>query len=122
MSILVSGEGAHRAAAESGRALGSLAPPFVRKGVVDLHAGNAQMRAVLRILSMLNKHRVPWALENPATAYVWSTPEFKKLAAQPFIAAAIVDQCAFGTRWKKRTKVMFAICDVCDVRALALRQ
>ena len=83
-----------------------------------LKRGNKHIPAVLQLLGTLLKYRVPWALENPQSSLLWKTPDFPKLLLRPDVSSCVFDQCAFGTPWRKRTRVMFGMCDYDDIEAL----
>ncbi|CAK0826016.1 unnamed protein product [Prorocentrum cordatum] len=50
---------------------------------------------------------VPAAIENPATSWVWQTKWAVHAAKQTNVKVIDFDFCAFGTQWRKRTRVMY---------------
>ena len=47
--------------------------------------GNKCFRAAIDLIQCLDKHRVPWILENPSTSKCWWLPPLKKRCLQPRI-------------------------------------
>ncbi len=48
---------------------------------------------------------IPIVIENPNTSFLWSAPVLVALAQAPCFRSHQVDQCAYGTRWRKRTRL-----------------
>ena len=65
--------------------------------------GNATAKASLEILSWLNRVRTPWILEHPHGSYLWQTKQMQKVLAE--CEVFVVDQCRFGAKWRKRTRL-----------------
>ena len=65
------------------------------------------MKAALELAWIYQRCGVPFALEYPASSFVWQAPEVKWLLAQPGVDMVIVDICYWGTPWRKRTAVVF---------------
>ena len=74
--------------------------------------GNRIMRACISLLTLCAKKGVPAALEQPATSYALKTPEVLSLLERGVVTAIVVDFCAYGTAWRKRTCLL-----VCNVDA-----
>lgn len=68
--------------------------------------GNDQTRATVRIVKTALRFKIPIVLENPCQPMLWQTPAIAALCRDPPCRTAIVDTCAFGTRWRKRTKFL----------------
>ena len=67
--------------------------------------GNDSMRFVAQLIRLCLKHNVMVVVENPSGSRLWITPEFQKLL--PLAASDdLVDYCAFGTSWRKRTRLV----------------
>ena len=62
--------------------------------------GNKLMRATLRIVRMLLRHKVPFCVEHPAGSLFWATEEAQALGKHPAVRIVVIDQCAFHTRWR----------------------
>ena len=66
--------------------------------------GNACFKSCFSIIRLLDRYRIPWILENPATSKCWSLPFFQSISVQPHIHVVITDFCQYGTPWRKRTR------------------
>jgi hypothetical protein len=67
--------------------------------------GNAVMRVVARIVSVAIECEVPVIIENPECSYLWSAPEMLTLPHKFMFREIKYDACAFGARWRKRTRL-----------------
>jgi hypothetical protein len=72
-----------------------------------LALGNNIFRHALRLLRWLAKAGLPCALEHPINSRIWHTKELQALIAQFGGIIQVLDQCQVGTRWRKRTKLLF---------------
>ena len=72
----------------------------------QLEEGNQLMRNTLRIIALAMKMNIPWIFEHPATSYVFDTEEWQRLLSSLGVWSARIDQCSFGTRWRKRTRIV----------------
>ena len=88
------------------------------KDAVKVDIGNACARATLKFTRACNRHSIPWAVENPHSSKLWLLPEFERLACDPHTQVKVVDFCAYGTPWRKRTRLMFGNVDACDLARL----
>eukprot|EP00959_Pyramimonas_sp_CCMP1952_P175874 3675096-Pyramimonas_sp.AAC.1 len=52
------------------------------------------------------RYHVPYALENPLASYMWRSKVMREKIL-PFSRALDLHQCAFGSRWRKATRVIF---------------
>ena len=68
--------------------------------------GNACFRAALKIIKWLDKYKIPWILENPSSSKAWFIPELVSLQNAAHTHLVETDFCQFGTRWRKRTKLL----------------
>ena len=73
------------------------------QAAVDL--GNAQLRFALSLVSLGRSTGAPVHLDNPGTSWVWSTPGMQALLGASDATVFNLDMCAFGSRWRKFTKV-----------------
>lgn len=69
--------------------------------------GNACFWAALKFIKWLDKHNIPWILEQPSSSKAWYLPEVVALEQSNHTHALLTDFCQFGTRWRKRTKLLF---------------
>ena len=74
--------------------------------VESVRIGNACMRAALRLIRIFERHRVPWILEHPRTSRAWWLEAFNKLQRLPHVELLFLDQCQYGTPWKKSTALL----------------
>ncbi len=93
--------------------------PFSERDLASLAAGNLQLRRLLPLLKDLQLMQVPWILENPATSNIWHVPALKRISRERGAEVILVDQCAFGAPWRKRTRLLCCNCDGQDVLALS---
>ena len=78
------------------------------------------MKVVLRICKTVLKFNVPFCLENPATSRVWYTDEVSKLIdAGAYLVT--VDQCMYGSLWRKATAFLCGNIDPIDREAFCKR-
>ena len=68
--------------------------------------GNATLRAAISLIKVFHKLKIPWILEHPHASFAFQTPELKEIMAQTNVSAAVLDQCRYGTPWRKRTRVL----------------
>ena len=68
--------------------------------------GNSCARAALRIIRDCNKFNLPWALEHPRSSRLFWTREFQNLMQQDNVIICDLDQCQYGTPWRKSTRVL----------------
>ena len=72
----------------------------------SVEIGNGCMRRALNIIAMLNRLGVPWLLEHPRTSRMWKLPEVVRLLKHPKVRVTFLDQCQFGSAWRKSTTIM----------------
>ena len=49
---------------------------------------------------------IPVALENPSTSWLWSLPCIQRIMQLNNVQITVVDYCAYGKPWRKRTTIM----------------
>ena len=74
--------------------------------VESVRVGNQCMRAGLRLIRVFERHRVPWILEHPLTSRAWWIPALKRLRDLPHVDFIVLDQCQYGTAWRKATGLL----------------
>ena len=99
---------------------GSLEQPSAA-ATKSVRRGNACARAALKLISSLEAHRVPWLLEHPRSSKLWRTQEFISLANRSHIEICHLDQCQYGTRWRKATTLMCSHVDPYNLHRLHRR-
>ena len=86
-----------------------------------IRIGNLCLSVTLRILHACHKHHVPWILENPHSSKLWMIPQCQALVDDYKAQPSVVDFCAYGTRWRKRTTLLSGHIDPADLDRLASR-
>ena len=81
--------------------------------------GNLQLRRISVLIRVLLQYGIPWILENPDPSTVFWTDELREFANDPMAESITIDQCAFGTPWRKRTRLSCGNCDSIDLDAWA---
>ena len=71
-----------------------------------LRIGNECMRAALNLIRCFQSCKIPWVLEHPATSKAWYLPEIRKLQSDVDVHLLVTDFCQWGTRWRKRTRLL----------------
>lgn len=84
----------------------------------SVHLGNACFRTCLEVMRLLDRYKVPYILENPATSKAWYLPPMVQHSQQPFVHTVVADFCQFGTPWRKRAKFLTAHIDHLDLSRL----
>ena len=96
------------AQSRGGRAIRSQAEP---RGLAHLtnaeqaraDEGNRLLDSLYRILDVLNRHRVPYVIENPSRSYLWHDPRLLNLLASRQALFSRIHQCSYGAPWRKAT-------------------
>ena len=86
--------------------LPGLAPGCQKK--VDI--GNQQVKFTAHIIRSCIRYNIPCMLENPLTSMMWAAPSISRGMRAPSCEAYSLDQCQYGTRWKKATQVFSWCC------------
>ncbi len=76
--------------------------------------GNATARATCRLIEFADGLNLPVILENPVNSMLWIVPRLVKLRSRPSCQVVLLDQCRWGTRWRKRTRVAAWNCQGID--------
>eukprot|EP00959_Pyramimonas_sp_CCMP1952_P099152 2073001-Pyramimonas_sp.AAC.1 len=67
--------------------------------------GNSQLKFCLSLIRTCCRLRIPVAFESPSTSWMWQVPQLARLCKRQDSRACVVDHCAFGCRWRKRTRI-----------------
>ena len=70
-----------------------------------LEAGNATMKASVEVAHACLRARIPSIFENPHSSLAWKTKAWQALAEMSDVQQVVLDQCRFGTPWRKRTRL-----------------
>ena len=76
------------------------------------------MRAALCIIRSLQRAKVPWMLEHPHASYAFQLAEVRRLRRSPGVSEVVLDQRRFGSRWRKRTRLLIGNVEYDDVQCL----
>ena len=95
--------------------------PISAKDSESLRLGNLTMRSTLRLIKLFTRLGIPWALENPFSSNMWWVPALRKYWESGKAQLIVVDQCAWGRPWRKRTRILISGCDAQDIAALERR-
>ena len=68
--------------------------------------------------SVVEKDRVPWVIEHPRSSRAWYLPFFRQLVKRKHIIVCDMDQCQYGTRWRKSTRLICSRIDACSAPRL----
>eukprot|EP00438_Fugacium_kawagutii_P018254 Skav220446 [mRNA] locus=scaffold254:128743:132882:- [translate_table: standard] len=83
---------------------------FENLGPADMakvREGNLWMRFSAQVFNLCMKLHIPVTMENPFRSRIWLCPPMKYLLRRKQCFSVDVDYCAFGTRWRKRTKFLY---------------
>ena len=86
--------------------------------VEKLEVGNACILAALKIIKTLDRHGVPWVLENPHSSKMWYLPPLVDFQNSCHTTTIVTDFCQWGTRWRKRTRLLAGNINPIDLERL----
>ena len=69
-----------------------------------LLTGNATFYFTCRIIRLCLKRNVPVILENPSSSIMWHARALSALIKSGIASVCDLDQCQYGTPWRKRTR------------------
>jgi hypothetical protein len=81
-------------------------PNFSETDAKNVAASNKTAEVSADIIALCCKLGVPCALENPATSMIFSSPYLSNIISHKNSSSCVFDFCAYGTRWRRRTKVV----------------
>ena len=84
------------------------------KEQIRVEKGNQLLQASFDIIHRLQKRKVPWIFEHPHSSYAFQTEQMKAWMLEPSIHARVLDQCQYGTKWRKRTRLVMGNVDELD--------
>ena len=87
-------------------------PHLSPSDALKVSRGNCLARFSFGLFSLCRTLRIPVVLENPSTSWLWSLPGALALARLYNVRDVDVDFCAFGTPWRKRTRLRFCHLDL----------
>ena len=59
---------------------------------------------------------IPVGLENPSSSWLWKQPVAQRVSKRAGVQRLMLDFCAFGTPWRKRTAILYANADLSGLR------
>ena len=78
-------------------------PPHQQAAVT---AGNSFLRFTASILSICRRAHIPAIVENPHASGLWRHPVLTPVWKWKETKQFVVDYCAYGTPWRKRTRLL----------------
>ena len=89
------------------------APVMALPGYVgDAKPGGALARYIARLLTCCSSREAPFCLGSPESSAEWEDKRICRILHACEASTVIIDQCALGQPWRKRTR--FAFCHVPD--------
>ena len=82
---------------------------------------NKVIVAIIALVKLFDKHRLPWIVENPAGSILWLFPFFQELLQRTHVTRTVADYCRFGRPWRKRTAFLSGHIDSLDLDRLDKR-
>ena len=80
-------------------------PGFNERDALRVKDGNDSLLFVVKLIRLCLRHNVMVVVENPGSSRLWIAPEMAALVARA-ASDDLVDYCAFGTTWRKRTRLI----------------
>ena len=80
-----------------------LAVPRLR---AQIQAGDRTLSAALRLAYTFVQHNIVSVFENPHGSLAWQDRRWQRLFANPAVTVHKLDYCQFGTKWRKRTRLV----------------
>ena len=81
-------------------------PDLSAKNQIKVSNANKCYLATARLVRSLHRKGRPWIIENPHTSFMWWMPEIYNLQWLPRVHPYVIDQCMYGTPWRKRTLLL----------------
>ena len=88
-------------------------PGLAPREALKVATANKQAFWAGRLFGWASAGRIPCIIENPALSRVWDSPPLARVA--PKARTVVFHMCAFGTAWRKATKLMYCGCDLQDL-------
>ena len=88
---------------------------FTEKEQASLKEGNLTMIACIELVLFFQARGIPWVVENPEGSFCWYCQEWQRIFDMMGVFSAVVDYCALGLPWRKRTRFVFGNCGFQDV-------
>jgi hypothetical protein len=88
--------------------------------IFKLNDGNQAMKITLQLIGDLLAAGISWAFEHPQNSYVFHTAEMQKILCDSRVHTFVLDQCAYGARWRKSTRFVFG--NICVQDTMSMRR
>ena len=82
--------------------------------------GNRTLKAAMKLIRLFHRLHIPWVFEHPHSSFAFKTDELTKIASAEHVHERVLDQCRFGTPWRKRTRLLMGHIDPQDTERLRL--
>ena len=86
--------------------------------LLKVRIGNQCFESALRIIKWLDSKKLPWILENPHCSKAWYLPPLQRLQKAKHTHVVVTDFCCYGTRWRKRTRLLCGNMEDADLMRL----
>lgn len=93
-------------------------PGISDKDLAKVRVGNSCFKTCFKVIRLLDKFGVPWVLENPHGSKCWFLPQLAAFQQCSNVQTVVTDFCMWGTKWRKRTRLLVGNVDPCDVGRL----
>lgn len=97
-------------------------PDLPQHELAKVNIGNACFRSAFKLIHTLDRVGIPWILENPHSSKCWYLPPMRRLLDSHHTLVAVVDFCQYGTKWRKRTRLLAGNIDTDDFQRLLHRR
>ena len=100
---------------------GFLASQLTPDDAIAVLLGNRLAQSALTLFRSFVKLGIPTILEHPLTSRLWHTAEICDLSHNKHVSIVELDQCQFGAKWKKATRLLCAHVNQEDLTMLSRR-
>ena len=80
-------------------------PDLPAHRIPGLELGNKTLRSTCTFIRCCIRAKVPIILENPQSSMMFASPPLSRLLSHPSCSCVDLTMCAFGTPWRKGTKL-----------------
>ena len=83
--------------------------------LMKIKIGNTLAQFSIGVFELCRRLGVIVSLENPELSRIWLLPSFHEMQSRPKVGIEITDFCQDGTKWRKRTRILYANCDLSGI-------
>ena len=87
-------------------------PNLTPKDQWRVHVANRLMRFTASLLRVSHRMHIPICMENPHSSRIWKAAAVREAERLPSTRSCTTDFCMWGTRWRKRTRLLACYLDV----------